>query len=77
VPIKDPTSDMAQFARKGSNLVRSMREQREKQKAVKESLKDVKVPDYYTYNNKTKVTMIAHQQIAYYLYHSKSNEKQS
>jgi hypothetical protein len=43
VPIKDPTSDMAQFARKGSALLRHMREQREKQRAVKDQMKDDKV----------------------------------
>lgn len=40
--MKDPTSDMAQFAKKGSQLVRHLREQREKQKAVKAQFVDVK-----------------------------------
>lgn len=33
VPVKDPTSDMAQVARKGSAVVRSHREQKERKKA--------------------------------------------
>jgi pre-mRNA-splicing factor ATP-dependent RNA helicase DHX38/PRP16 len=33
-PVKDPTSDMAVFARKGSRLVKERREQRERQKAA-------------------------------------------
>lgn len=32
-PIRDPTSDMAVFAKKGSALVRERREQAERQKA--------------------------------------------
>ena len=40
LPVKDPTSDMAQFAKKGSALLRSMREEREKRKATQASLQD-------------------------------------
>lgn len=36
LPVKDPTSDMAVFAREGSALVRGMRERKERQKAMKE-----------------------------------------
>ncbi|EOD31583.1 hypothetical protein EMIHUDRAFT_418272 [Emiliania huxleyi CCMP1516] len=42
LPVKDPTSDMAQFAKKGSALLRSMREEREKRKATQASLQDGK-----------------------------------
>lgn len=35
VPVKDPTSDMAMVARKGSALVRTFREQKERKKAQK------------------------------------------
>lgn len=35
LPVKDPTSDMAMVARKGSKLVRERREQRERMKAQK------------------------------------------
>lgn len=35
VPVRDPTSDMAMVARKGSHLVRIYREQKEKRKAQK------------------------------------------
>ncbi|XP_049807833.1 pre-mRNA-splicing factor ATP-dependent RNA helicase PRP16 [Schistocerca nitens] len=35
VPVKDPTSDMAMVARKGSNLVKIFREQKERRKAQK------------------------------------------
>ncbi|XP_017063671.1 pre-mRNA-splicing factor ATP-dependent RNA helicase PRP16 isoform X1 [Drosophila eugracilis] len=35
VPVKDPTSDMALLARKGSGLVRTYREQKERRKAQK------------------------------------------
>nr|XP_036224851.1 pre-mRNA-splicing factor ATP-dependent RNA helicase PRP16 isoform X1 [Bactrocera oleae] len=35
IPVKDPTSDMALIARKGSNLVRVYREQKERRKAQK------------------------------------------
>ena len=40
VPIKDPTSDMAINSKRGSNLMRQMREQRERQKAVRDTLAD-------------------------------------
>ncbi|PWN35355.1 P-loop containing nucleoside triphosphate hydrolase protein [Meira miltonrushii] len=33
-PVKDPTSDLAVFARKGSRLVRDLREKKERQKAA-------------------------------------------
>lgn len=33
-PIRDPTSDLAQFSKKGSRLVREKREQAERQKAA-------------------------------------------
>lgn len=35
IPVKDPTSDMALVARKGSALVRVFREQKERKKAQK------------------------------------------
>ncbi|KAH1026329.1 pre-mRNA-splicing factor ATP-dependent RNA helicase PRP16 [Dendroctonus ponderosae] len=35
IPVRDPTSDMAQVARKGSHLVRVFREQKERRKAQK------------------------------------------
>lgn len=35
IPVKDPTSDMALIARKGSALVRAFREQKERRKAQK------------------------------------------
>lgn len=35
IPVKDPTSDMAIFARKGSNLVKETREKKEREKAMK------------------------------------------
>ncbi|GFT90482.1 pre-mRNA-splicing factor ATP-dependent RNA helicase PRP16 [Nephila pilipes] len=35
VPVKDPTSDMAMIARKGSHAVRTFREQKERKKAQK------------------------------------------
>lgn len=35
IPVRDPTSDMALIARKGSQLVRSFREQKERRKAQK------------------------------------------
>lgn len=37
VPVKDPTSDMAIVARKGSQLVRVFREQKERRKAQKKN----------------------------------------
>ena len=36
IPVKDPSSDMATFARQGSALVRGVRERKERQKAMKE-----------------------------------------
>lgn len=35
IPVRDPTSDMALVARKGSHLVRVFREQKERRKAQK------------------------------------------
>ena len=39
VPVKDPTSDMAQLAKKGSQLIRTAREKRERERAHKEQFK--------------------------------------
>ena len=39
VPVRDPTSDMAIIAKKGSQLMREMREKREREKAVKDQFK--------------------------------------
>jgi|OM-RGC.v1.025171435 hypothetical protein len=36
MPVKDPTSDMAVFSKKGSQLMRDVRERRERERATKE-----------------------------------------